>query len=306
MTARDDARAQTPDPPLPSREELVAVVREAAQRVRDMRGRSLRSRPKGDRGDLVTEADEASERLLARRLRELGPPARILSEEAREIDAAGGAGADVGAAARPRQEIGRWEWVVDPLDGTVNYAGGRPWYGVSVALRERGGGGAPGSSGTPLAATCWPEQGRTLSLADGGALDHLTDEPPRVSGREALRGAAVSVVAAPYLDSDILRRTSRLVGLLLEAGAGLRIIGCGSFELGLVATGRMDGFVHLARDLFSTAAMLPIVEAAGGRVTGTDGEPTRAERPGIVATNGRIHDELLELVGSVGAAPGDA
>lgn len=294
MTARDDERAEAADPSLPSREELAAIVREAAQRVRDLRGRSFRSRPEGDRGDLVTEADEASERLLAGRLRDLGPPARILSEEAGEIAAS---------------QLGRWEWVVDPLDGTVNYAGGRPWYGVSVALRERGGAAAaaaePGASDTPIAAACWPEQGRTLSLADGRALDHLTGDPPRVSGRETLRGAVVSVAVAPHLDPDLIRRTSRLVGRLLEAGAGFRVIGCGSYELGLVATGRLDGFVYLGRDLFSTAAMLPIVGAAGGRATGTDGKPTRAERPGIVASNGRIHDELLEVVRSVGSAPGD-
>jgi len=292
VTVRDDASgsaaAGPPDPSLPSRDELVAVVREAAQRVRDMRGRGLHARPGGEGGDPVTGADRASERLLAGRLREIGPPARILSEAAGEVDA---------------DQLGRWEWVVDPLDGRVNHAGGRPWYGVSVALRERGGA-APAP--TPLAAACWPEMGFAVSLADGGALDHRTGAPPRVSGRDALRGAVVAVAVDPRLDPGLLRRTTRLVAHLLEAGAGFRVIGCASYELALVAAGRLDGFVLLGRDPFATAAVLPIVRDAGGRVTGTGGEPTGGERPGIVATNGRIHEELLEVVGSVGAAGPDA
>lgn len=248
-----------------------ALARQAGELLVRMQGEQLAVTRKELR-DVVTAADLASERLVIDGLRRLTPEAAILSEEA------GFSGSAVG----PR-------WIVDPLDGTVNYAGGLPWFSVTMAYQEAG--------RTLLGLTHAPLAGVVARYSAEG-LAAINDRPAAVSATRSLSDAVVSVVLTSHYTPDEIARTSVVIRRLAERTRGVRIIVSGGLEMSLVAAGRLDAFVGLKADIVSHAAALPLVRAAGGRVTtvgGRDSEDADLEK---IASNGLIHEELLEAIRS--------
>lgn len=220
--------------------------------------------------DLVSAVDLAAERRIVEHLRERHPDHAVLAEESGETGDAG-----------PR-------WLVDPLDGTANYVNGIPHYAVTVAL-ELGGEVAVGAT------YCPPADDRYTAVRGEGAF--LNGEPIAVTGAESLPESLTLVGSSPPATddeqfADLLRR---LVGP--EGCQGVRRLGSGATDLGWVARGRVDAYVDDYTSPWDVAAGSLLVEAAGGRVTdlrGGDLDLSAGERGvGIVATNGRVHDELL-------------
>ena len=220
--------------------------------------------------DVVTDADLAAERLVLEGIRRLTPDAAILSEEA---GASGGA-----AAAR---------WIVDPLDGTVNYAAGLPWYSVTLAYQRDGAtrAGVVHAPAMDLVAT-WAEGEGTV----------VAGRPAAVSSTARLADAVVSVVLTSHFDAAEVARTAALIRLLGEAARGVRIIVSGGLEMCLVADAQLDAFVSLKADIVSHAAAMPLLRAAGGRITRPDGREAGDEDAERIASNGLLHEELLEVV----------
>jgi myo-inositol-1(or 4)-monophosphatase len=245
------------------------VVDAAAALLVKMQGSRLRTERKTLR-DVVTEADLASEKIVLEGLRRLTPDADIVSEEAGRLGR--------GHATR---------WIVDPLDGTVNFAAGLPWFSVTVAYQDDG--------LTVLGVTYAPLAGvRARYLR--GELATVNGDPAIVSQTRALGDAVISVVLTSHFSSDEVRRTAAVVGALGERTRGVRIVVSGALEMSLVAMGRLDAFVSLKADVVSHAAAMPLVRAAGGRVTTLDGRDAVDEDIERVASNGRIHDDLLHCI----------
>lgn len=220
--------------------------------------------------DVVTEADLASERLVIDGLRALTPGAAILSEEAGASGPTGGA-----------------RWIVDPLDGTVNYACGLPWFSVTMAYQEAG----------------ETRIGVLHSPLGNITARYVQDELATVNGREAgvsacdsLANAVVSVILTSHFDDEEVARAAEAIRRLGNKARGVRIIVSGGFELSLIAEGNLDAFVSLKADIVSHAATMPLVRAAGGRVTRLDGYDAHDEDLQKIASNGLIHDELLECL----------
>lgn len=220
--------------------------------------------------DVVTAADLASERVVIEGLRALSPSASILSEEAGAIDGSGDA-----------------RWIIDPLDGTVNFAAGLPWFSVTIAYQERGETllGMTRAPAMPLAAT-WTKGGR--AEVDGA--------PARVSPVSRLADAVVSIVITSHFDAATISRAVAIVDRLSRRTRGVRIVVSGALEMSLVAAGRMDAFVHVKADVVSHAAAMPLVRAAGGRVTTMSGADAVVDDLERVASNGLVHDELLDAI----------
>ncbi|WP_181832736.1 inositol monophosphatase family protein [Bosea caraganae] len=251
--------------------EADALARDAAELLVRMQGEQPVVTRK-DLRDVVTAADLASEKLVIEGLRKLTPEAAILSEEA----------GFSGSTAGPR-------WIIDPLDGTVNYASGLPWFSVTMAYQEQG--------RTVLGLTHAPLAGIVARYsADGIAT--INDRPAAVSGTERLSDAVVSVVLTSHYTTDEIARTTNVIRRLAELTRGVRIVVSGGLEMSLVAAGRLDSFVGLKADIVSHAAALPLVRAAGGRVTMVDGRDSGDDDLEKVASNGLIHDELLEAIRS--------
>ena len=130
---------------------------------------------------------------------------------------------------------------------------------------------------------------------------HTKGEGPdaRVSSRALLADAVVSIVLTSHFDDRAVARTSEAVRRLGSAVRGVRIIVSGGLEMTLVADGQLDAFVSLKADAVSHAAAMPLVRAAGGRVTRLDGRDADDDDVERVASNAAIHDELLALLRGV-------
>lgn len=248
-----------------------ALARRAAELLVRMQDEELDVARKELR-DVVTAADLASEKLVIEGLRKLTPKAAILSEEA----------GFSGSAEGPR-------WIIDPLDGTVNYASGLPWFSVTMAYQEAG--------RTLLGLTHAPLAGLVGRYSAGG-IATVNDKSAAVSATRSLSDAVVSVVLTSHYTPEEIARTSAVIRRLAELARGVRIVVSGGLEMSLVAAGRLDAFVGLKADIVSHAAALPLVRAAGGRVSTVDGRDSDDAALEKIASNGLIHAELLEAIQS--------
>ncbi len=260
-------------PAVEGREASPRLLADAARRIAEEAGAFLRSRLPGRRRishkgkiDLVTEVDRASERLIARRIREAYPDDDILGEEKEKTD----------RGARRR-------WIVDPLDGTVNYAHGFPIFGVSVAVADGG--------EVVAGAVCIPLLGETFTGWRGGGA-WLGGRRLRVSRTRTLEQSLVAT-GFPY---DLHEQPGRIyhdLASVAQRAQGVRRPGCASYDLCSVAAGRFDGFWELRLHPWDTAAGMLLVEEAGGRVSTYDGGRYTIWQEEIVASNGRLHAELV-------------
>jgi myo-inositol-1(or 4)-monophosphatase len=242
------------------------IAARAAATLVEMQGGALAASRKELR-DIVTQADLASERIVIEGLRAATPDAGILSEEAGIIGAQGGK-----------------RWIVDPLDGTINYAAGLPWFSVTMAYQEDGVTRA-GIVDAPLA--------RLKATYEEGVPPRVNGQDARVSAITSLSDAVVSVVLTSHFSPREVARSTEIIRRLGEAARGVRIIVSGGLEMCLVASGKLDAFVSIKADIVSHAAAMPIVRGAGGRITRLDGSEAGDDDAERVASNGHLHTELL-------------
>lgn len=250
-------------------DQSAAIARQAAELLVSMQDGDL-SVVRKDFRDVVTAADLASERLVIDGLRQFTPGAAILSEEA----------GFSGSETAPR-------WIIDPLDGTVNYAGGLPWFSVTMAYQEDG--------RTLLGLTHAPLAGLVAHYAEGG-IATVNDRPAAVSATASLADAVVSICLTSHYAPEELERTNAVIRRLSGLCRGIRVLVSGGLEMSLVAAGRLDAFIGLKADIVSHAAAMPLVRAAGGKVTTVAGVDARDEDLEKVVSNGLIHEELLEAI----------
>jgi len=243
-----------------------AIAAQAAEALRAMQGGDLQVNRKALR-DVVTGADLASEQIVIDGIRALTPDAAIFSEEA------GASGPENGKL-----------WIVDPLDGTVNYASGLPWFSVTMAYQEGG--------KTRAGVVHAPVVGVLARYAEGG-IATVNGRDARVSTCASLSDAVVSIVLTSHFTDEEVTRTAEAVRRLGSKARGVRIIVSGGLEMSLVADAQLDAFVSLKADAVSHAAAIPLVRVAGGRVTRLDGRDSTDNDPEKIASNGAIHDELL-------------
>jgi len=254
-----------------ARDLALATGRAAAVVLRDAAaaGRPQEIRHKGGLDtDWVTEWDTRSEAIIVEGLRAGAPGTRILGEEG---------GGDWGS-----QVGGRW--LVDPVDGTVNFTHGLPIYGVSIAYEE----GGRVLAGVVLA----PSLGWEFAAARGHGAT-MNGEPMSVSRVAHLRQALLTTgFPADRLTSPV-NNYKQWEHFQNVAGA-VRRLGSASLDLCLVGRGWFDGYWEYKLKPWDLAAGSLIVEEAGGRVSGPDGQPFDVDAGEIVASNGRIHDQIIE------------
>ncbi len=247
----------------------VAIAADAAATLTRMRA-GPRDVSRKELRDVVTDADLASERLVLDGIRALTPGAAILSEEA-------GASGDAG------QE----RWIVDPLDGTVNYAAGLPWFSVTMAYQHHG--------RTVAGVVHAPAVGLVATFLEGKG-GFVSGDPAAVSTTKSVADAVISVVLTSHFTPQEVARAANAVRLLGERARGVRIIVSGGLEMCLVASAQLDAFVSLKADIVSHAAAMPLLRAAGGRISRLDGSDANDDDEVRIATNGAIHAELLGIL----------
>jgi myo-inositol-1(or 4)-monophosphatase len=180
----------------------------------------------------------------------------------------------------------RFRWVFDPLDGTTNYAHGLPIFCSSLALEI---------DGRAEAGAIYDPTRRELFTAERGQGSRVNGAPLRVSATADLIDALL-VTGFPY---DVHKKSGDLVALFgefLGRARAVRRLGSAAIDLCYVAAGRLDGFWEQHLQPWDVSAGALIVEEAGGRITGMDGTPFDGAAGHLVASNGRLHEQMLAVI----------
>jgi len=231
---------------------------------------------KGDK-DLVTEVDRESERLIVEYLRSKFPDHDIVAEEGQY---------PLGGSP--------FRWIIDPVDGTTNYAHGFPWFCSSIGLM---------CDQELLAAVIYNPVQDELFTATRGDGAFLNGRRISVSGRAPLKNSLLGT-GFPYdCASDPANNFDNFI-TFQKAARGIRRAGAAALDLAYVAAGRLDGFWELKLKAWDVAAGVLLVREAGGTVTTFDGSAYDVFNDRIVASNGLIHDQMIATLS--GAANGEA
>jgi len=218
--------------------------------------------------DFVTEIDLKSEQLILARIRSVFPDHRILAEET-----------GTNCTDSP------FNWLIDPLDGTTNYAHGLPTFCVSIALEH---------DGRLETGVIYDPMADELFSASRGGGAFLNDRPIRVSEEKAI-GESLLGTGFSY-DPGGMRINLRLFQEFMTRAAGVRRVGSAARDLSYVACGRFDGVWEFQLHPWDVAAGMLLVEEAGGKVTDFEGKPCTPRDQTILLSNGRIHDAMLEVL----------
>ena len=253
----------------------IQTARDAGAILIDRLGRALQVSNKGDI-DLVTEADLASEKLIIERIKSHYPRHAILAEES---------GATAGAEAE--QGKSEWKWIIDPLDGTTNYAHGYPCFCVSIALER---------AGAIEVAVIYDPTRDEMFAAERGQGATLNGRRVRVSTVNHLNSAMLCT-GFPYNVRERPNFARDFANFTMEAQA-VRRDGSAAIDLAYVACGRFDGFWEDGLSAWDIAAGVLLIAEAGGRVTNFTGGALDIFTPKVLASNGLIHDDMMRVLGT--------
>ncbi len=225
--------------------------------------------------NLVTEADKAVDEFIVKTIRSNFPDHSILSEESGAIEGSG-----------------EYKWIIDPIDGTSNFAHGIPLFAISIAITHKG---KPiiGVVEIPgLKESFWAQEGR------GAYIGMKRIEVSKVNDfKKALMATGFSYDR----QGARFQKNIELFDRLYKDTLGLRRSGSAAMDLCFLACGRYDSFWEYDLNSWDIAAGKIIVEEAGGMVTNMDGTPLNPKAKAVLATNGSLHNQMLEVLKKHGA-----
>lgn len=216
--------------------------------------------------EVVTEADQASEALIVSAIHDAFPDHAVLAEEGGGVERAS-----------------PFLWIIDPLDGTNNYAHGFPFFSVSIALMEHD---------TLILGVVFDPLRDELFATERGAGAWCNERRLRVSETPTLTASLVST-GFPYDYATTVDNNTRQFTRIQARTQGVRRAGSAALDLAYVAAGRLDAHWELRLKPWDTAAGALLVLEAGGRLSDWRGAPWNPWNDRLVASNGRIHDELV-------------
>lgn len=250
----------------------IQAAREAGAIIQDFAARRFDIIHKG-RINLVTEADLASEKHIKELIAAHHPTHKILAEE----------------SGISHHEDADYCWIIDPLDGTTNFAHGFPCYSVSIGLEHKG---------EMIAGVIYDPSREELFAAERGAGATLNGEKIRVSEIADLEKALL-VTGFPY---DVRERMSFYMPAwqaFLAQAQGVRRLGSAAIDLAYVACGRLDGFWEWGLNPWDCAAGWLLIEEAGGKLTKTNGSAFEMTKPDMLATNSLLHEQMIAVLNEV-------
>lgn len=248
---------------------LIEAAKAGASEIMRFFNQSFTISNKEGINNLVTEADHAAEKAIIDVIHKAYPDHYILSEEA-------------GAISKDSE----YKWIIDPIDGTVNFAHGIPLNCVSIGI-EKGG-------EIVMAAVLNPHLNE-LFFAEKGKGATLNDKPIRVSEQSKTIKACL-VTGFPYTYINTPNGPLEIFERFVRKGVPVRRLGSAAIDLCWVAAGRFDGFYEHKLEAWDSAAGYLIVEEAGGKVTDHEGNKFSVYQHKVLATNGKIHDEMVAVI----------
>jgi len=244
--------------------------------------------------DPVTETDYQCQEIIMAMIRQAFPDHGFLAEE--RVGEGAGESAPPAASAGPHPGLA-WDaeappvcrWIIDPLDGTVNFAHGYPAFCVSIALEADG--------VLDYGVVYDPLRDELFEGSRGGGAT-LNGRPIRVSGTGRMDRALIAT-GFPYDIRERVPETMGRLGRMLAVCQGVRRGGSAALDLSYVACGRLDGFYEENLKPWDTAAGLVILPEAGGRITTFEGGDYDLYAPDIAASNGILHQNIVNIVRTV-------
>jgi len=252
--------------------DLVNIAKEAGSVIREGFGKSFKIEFKTGENNLVTEFDKASEKVITDFIRKKYPSHSILAEE--------GSG---------EQNDSEYLWVIDPLDGTTNFAHGLPIFSVSIGLQK---------NGKTIAGVVYDVMRGIIFSAELGAGAFAKSEKIAVSNNDNLAHSML-VTGFPYNKKENPDKLFERFIALTKTARGVRRLGSAAIDFCYLASGVFDGFWEVHLHPWDICAGKLIVEEAGGRVTDFDGNKTNIFTKRILSTNGKIHEQVIKVMNSL-------
>jgi len=263
------------------RDTLIECVRQAGAVVLQNFGKTDGPRRKGNASDIVTAADLASERLIFELIRRRHPEHNLLGEE----EGLQNRGSDI-------------TWVIDPLDGTSNFAAGLPWFGVMVAVLKQE---------KPILAAMYLPVTDVLYTAELGKGTLRNGKPVRVSSEKELSDTLCAYGLDASTDVKALEKQTRLMGLIVKHARNVRLTNC-LLDFCYTLDGHLGACVNQHCKIWDIAPACLMFPEAGGRCTDLKGEDIRLEiNPkkylrsyAVLGANPVLHQQVLNLAKEVG------
>jgi myo-inositol-1(or 4)-monophosphatase len=250
----------------------IEAAKEAGVFIKDNIGNITTIERKSTEINLVTDIDKKSESMIISAIKEQFPAHDIIAEES---------GRNIGNS--------DYRWIIDPLDGTTNYAHGLPLFCVSIGVEFKG---------DMVAGVIYDPMRDEIFTAEKGAGAALNGKPIRVSTEDRLIRSLL-ITGFPYNVKDNPHNAIRHFNNLIIEAQGIRRLGSAALDLAYVACGRAEGFWEVNLHPWDISAGILIITEAGGTVTDFEREPVNAYTPNIVASNGRIHSEILRVLSKI-------
>jgi myo-inositol-1(or 4)-monophosphatase len=251
------------------KEVLMDAIKESGKIIQNYFQGTFTVENKEGINNLVTEVDKHSEDKIIGIIRAAFPSHSIISEETGE-----------------QIQDSPYQWIIDPIDGTVNFAHGIPICCVSIGLKH--------NDDLVLGAVYNPMMNE-LFFAEKGQGATLNGMPISVSNKSDFRKACL-VTGFPYKWPKAKEHPIKVFERFILEGLPVRRLGSAAIDLCWVACGRFDGFWEYNLNSWDLAAGYLIVQEAGGRITNFTGQPYSVFDKETLATNGLIHDEMLRLI----------
>jgi myo-inositol-1(or 4)-monophosphatase len=248
---------------------LIKAAERAGGIVKQYYGSHFQISNKEGVNNLVTEADHAAEKAIMEIIRNDYPDHYILSEESGDMPTSSS-----------------FKWIIDPLDGTVNFAHGLPLCCVSIGLEQ---------DGNMLMGAVFNPFFNEFYFAQKGYGATLNNQNIHVSAETKVEKSCL-VTGFPYTYLEQPNGPLEVFSRLIRKGVPVRRLGSAAMDLCWVAAGRFEGFYEHKLNAWDSAAGFLIVQEAGGKVTDFSGAPYSPYQPQIAATNGKIHEELLQWI----------
>lgn len=183
--------------------------------------------------------------------------------------------------------LNKFIWILDPIDGTINYASGLPFYSISLALQK--------NNITLLGIIFAPELNEFYySIKGKGAF--LNEKQIYVSNKNFIKESTISFMLTSHYSEKENEIILSLIKSISPYFRGLRLLVCLSLELGYIASGRLDGTLCIKSRGYSSAAGVLLVKEAKGQITNLSGEVYSMQSKNILATNKNIHDQIIKLI----------
>ncbi len=248
---------------------LLEAANEAGDIIRSYFHGSFQVDNKEGINNLVTEVDKHSEKKIIEIIKKHFPGHSIISEEVGELI-----------------QDSPYQWIIDPIDGTVNFAHGIPICCVSIALKH---------GDDLLLGAVYNPMMNEFFFAEKGKGAFLNDKPIHVSAKSDFAKACL-VTGFPYKWPNSTEHPIRVFERFILQGLPVRRLGSAAIDLCWVACGRFDGFWEYNLSSWDVAAGYLIVQEAGGTITNFEGEPYSVFDKETLATNGIIHEEMIALI----------